>query len=72
VILETTVIVLKLLCANYKSGKIDLLTFCLHAKLKVLYLKENVTDINSLEKEKSIQDLVDECESIFSYSSVIV
>lgn len=71
-ILDTTVIVLKLLCASYKSGKIDLFTFCVHAKVKVLYLKEYFIDINNPEKEKVIQDLIDECESIFSYCSANV
>ena len=69
VIIESTELMLKLLCTNYNEGKIDLFTFCLHAKMKVLFLKEYVSNINSEENRKKAFDIIDECESILCICS---
>lgn len=68
-IIESTELMLKLLCANYKEGKIDLFTFCLHAKMKVLFLKEYVSNIVNEEGRINALNTIDECERILSICS---
>jgi len=69
VIIESTELMLRLLCTYYKEDKIDLFTFCLHAKMKVLFLKEYVSNISNDEGRKNAMDLIDECESILCICS---
>lgn len=68
-IIESTELMLSLLYSNYKEGKIDLFTFCLHAKMKVLFLKEFASNISNEENRKKAFDLIDECESIMCICS---